>query len=370
MRRTTLTRVAVLAGIAVAQLVIGFAQAQSAAGTVPMPAPQAPPSVYVTKAEVDKILSTKYPNVSADGGADAVKDAAAKSKQMQGAAKGHIGEMVASKAYGIEDMGKFKPVKSPTAPQNDLWSTKLNKGLQSKVLKNVDDYVPAMMKDNLAEYFAVPNDQVEDVQRLWKARADRALAAGNTAEANEAMRQMKRVVPLGKTTKWLDAQVAPSGASPKAAAAAGSRATGQAGRVAKAMVRHGAGVATVVAGGAIVGSAEACIALVRYASGDISAAELNVELTRAGVQAAVGTAVSAAVLLGTPAAPVVVVIALGVGASVAADYLLDELLADGAPSPELSAALGRPLPMMDLDSVLGSRSTGTEIMRRQSGERE
>lgn len=369
MRQTTLTRMAVLAGIAVAQLVIGLAHAQSSAATVPMPAPQAPPSVYVTKAEIDKILSTKYPNVSADGGADAVKDAAAKSKQMQGAAKGHIGEMVASKAYGIEDMGKFKPVKSPTAPQNDLWSTKLNKGLQSKVLKNVDDYVPAMMKDNLAEYFAVPNDQVEDVQRLWKARADRALAAGNTAEANEAMRQMKRVVPLGKTTTWLDAQVALSGASPRAAAA-GSRATGQAGRVAKAMVRHGAGVATVVAGGAIVGSAEACIALVRYASGDISAAELNVELTRAGVQAAVGTAVSAAVLLGTPAAPVVVVIALGVGASVAADYLLDELLADDAPSPELSAALGRPLPMMDLDSVLGSRSAGTEIMRRQSGERE
>lgn len=369
MRQTTLTRIAVLAGIAVAQLVIGLAHAQSSAATVPMPAPQAPPSVYVTKAEIDKILSTKYPNVSADGGADAVKDAAAKSKQMQGAAKGHIGEMVASKAYGIEDMGKFKPVKSPTAPQNDLWSTKLNKGLQSKVLKNVDDYVPAMMKDNLAEYFAVPNDQVEDVQRLWKARADRALAAGNTAEANEAMRQMRRVVPLGKTTTWLDAQVAPSGASPRAAAA-GSRATGPASRVAKAMVRHGAGVATVVAGGAIVGSAEACIALVRYASGDISAAELNVELTRAGVQAAVGTAVSAAVLLGTPAAPVVVVIALGVGASVAADYLLDELLADDAPSPELSAALGRPLPMMDLDSVLGSRSAGTEIMRRQSGERE
>jgi hypothetical protein len=359
MRQTALNRFALAAGITLSLCFASLAHGQGAAAVLPAPALPPPPTAYVTKAEVEQLLKATYPNKAADGGIDAIMDAASKSPQMEGAAKGRIAEMAATKAYGADEAGGFKPVKNPTASQNDLWSTKLQKGMQVKVHKNIDDYVPSMMKDNLAESFAVPDDHVDEVKQLWRNKAKKALAAGNKAEAKEAIHQMNRVVPIGKTYKWLDAKMnslKPASTMQKVGAMGG--------RMSKAVVRHGARAATVFAGGAIVGSAEACIALVQYASGEISESQLNNELMRAGVQCAAGTAVSAVVLLATPAAPVVVVIAIGAGTAIAADYLIEEFLGSCAPSDEMNQALARPIAPMDIDALLGGRNSRSVLIRQ------
>jgi regulator of extracellular matrix RemA (YlzA/DUF370 family) len=59
-----------------------------------------------------------------------------------------------------------------------------------------------------------------------------------------------------------------------------------------------------------------------------------------------------------------VVIAIGAGTAIAADYLIEEFLGSCAPSDEMNQALARPIAPMDIDALLGGRNSRSVLIRQ------
>ena len=284
--------------------------------------------VRVSDDEVVMVLREHFPNLMAREGLEGVRA----NRALAGSARGRLAEHVWGRAHSGAEHGGFRPTANPIAPQNDFWSRQLQRGSQVKTHRSVSTYLESMRSDHLAELFVVPDDQVEAVRQLWKAEHRAAIAAGDTAAAKEAVRQLDRVRPLGRTMGWLDARLGTATPLPKSASSVATNAA----RSGMANAALGAGV--VVA----LGGIDAAIALARHHNGELSGAQLNDELTRAGAQAASAGALGV-VLLALPGTPVLVVIAAGVATAYATDVLVDEYLASRSLSAETrELAYGKP----------------------------
>lgn len=287
--------------------------------------------IRVSDDEVVMVLREHFPNMVARDGLEGIRSSPA----LSGSARGRLAEHVWGRAHSGAEHGGFRPTANPNAPQNDFWSRRLQRGSQVKTHRSVSSYLESMRSDRLAEFFVVPDDQVEAVRQLWKAEHRAAIAAGDHAAAREALRQVDRVRPLGRSMAWLDARLGTATPSPTGASS-----------VATTTARSGLANAALGAGVVVVlGGVDAAVALSRYHDGELSGSRLNDELARAGAQTASAAALGA-VLLALPGTPVLVVIAAGVATAYATDAVVDEYLAHqslSARSRELAFARIGPL---------------------------
>lgn len=287
--------------------------------------------VRVSDDEVVMVLREHFPNMVARDGLEGIRSSPA----LSGSARGRLAEHVWGRAHSGAEHGGFRPTANPNAPQNDFWSRRLQLGSQVKTHRSVSNYLESMRSDRLAEFFVVPDDQVEAVRQLWKAEHRAAIDAGDHTVAREALRQVDRVRPLGRSMAWLDARLGTATPSPTSA----SSVTTTTARSGLANAALGAGVVVVL------GGVDAAVALSRYHDGELSGARLNDEMARAGAQTASAAALGA-VLLALPGTPVLVVIAAGVATAYATDAVVDEYLAHqslSARSRELAFARIGPL---------------------------
>lgn len=334
---------------------------------VPDPFGGPPPRVRITDREVDELLVRKFPNLGEASGPDGIRARAEVQASVRGNARGRLAEHVFGRINGHPEQGAFRPVPNPTAPQNDFWSTTLDEGVQVKTHRNVKQYRTSMIADDLAERFAVPDDHVHLVRQRWAAHAQRAAARGDHAAVAEAHRQIGRIVPIGRDFDWLDQRVA-SKPVKNLLSVAEARSGKAVQSVARILPKAGmAGVGSIVAGGAVVGGIEASIALMRYCNGTISQAELQDSMCMAGAQFTAGTVVSAVLVFATPAAPAVLVIAVGAGTAIAVEYVVESWLGSEAPSAETLASIAQPLPPLDVGAILQSGGRMNTALIRQPG---
>lgn len=282
--------------------------------------------VRVTQRDVMAVLREHFPNRVAREGAEGIRSSPA----LSGSARGRLAEHVWGRSHSGAEHGGFRPTANPNAPQNDFWSSQLQRGSQVKTHRHVSSYLDSMRSDHLAELFVVPDDQVEAVRRLWKAEHRVAIARGDHAAAREALRQVNRVRPLGRSMAWLDARLGTATPLTKSTSIVATTAAGSG----LANAALGAGVVVVL------GGIDAAVALSRYHDGELSGAQLNDELLRAGAQT-VSAAALGAVLLALPEAPFLVVIAAGVATAYATDALVDEYLASASLDPSTQAVVFR-----------------------------
>jgi hypothetical protein len=183
----------------------GAPSATEAVPTSPGASEDFPPGerIRVSNEEIDDVAKETFPNKTHPDNIESFKEQVSQDEALKGSLTGRIAEEVFERGHSDPDHGEYKRPKNPNAPQNDFCSAPRNDCVQVKVHKHIPDYIDSMIEDNKAEFFAVPDDHVEPLKKLWAEREAEALRRGDHAGAAEARRQRNRVIPIGRTYRWL-----------------------------------------------------------------------------------------------------------------------------------------------------------------------
>jgi len=262
----------------------------------------------IEAAQVLAAAEGTFPNLAGDlANADLLQKAVA-DPTLRGNLRGRIAETDWIKRNGKDG---WKPVKSPTAPQNDAWRRVNGKleGAQVKVHGDWHKYIRSMEKDNLAERFVLPDDHYDLVYRELEKRRVGALRGGLTEKAAHYAKQQQRLTKIGRTFSEIDGAV--------------ESAARHYGRIARAL-RAGSRAASFVGIGLMI--LDGGIAVYEVATGK---AEVDDLVTRVG-SAAVGgaaawalgeaAATAAAAAGATGAVPVAVAIVVSTGTFLVVDW--------------------------------------------------
>jgi hypothetical protein len=289
----------------------------------------------ISAAQVQAAAEAAFPNLTVDIGYAETLRKAADDPSLRGTLRGEIAE-----SLWLERNAKYgwKPVKSPNAPQNDGYRIVNGKleGAQIKTHADWHDYVRSMLKDNKAEYFVVPDDQIDQVFQEWERRRVGALRGGLAEKAAECVRQEGRLRKFGNTFTEIDRSI--DAAIEIECAAVSMPDSGLTAVIIAAAERNGEAAALTVIGGKVasfVGVAvfllDGGMAVYDVAVGKAQVDELVTRLVKSGVGglaswAIADAAASAAIGAGaTGAVPVAIAIVVGTATYLVIDWSIENI---------------------------------------------